>query len=1483
MENHVSSQKGRISNADQFLSKAGPKNETIAPPFIPPLKDTQWTKEKVLKIVFAAFLFFLITGSGLVSRITLHILIWHLQPPTSTTAIASFGAILRSNCTKYTSGNESVHTKERNMVDISWIWALFVIIVAPYFLTFFSTLFRICFKSNKQLEWKVLLLVLLVETSHTVGLSMLAFVVLPSFDPASASVVYMSVAVIPAAIDLIDTASASPNKGKESKIFIRKSKLAFLFFPLVGLIFQLVGIILVGTYIEQNRLIGMYVVGSILVSIKYWENFISLEGNRFASMREIKRKHQEGRTKISCLTSMWKICLTFLAVISIFTAAAKNANSMDVLKTMFGNGQSDLELTNRTIQIGNNQYCYDYVPYVVALINIIADYLCYKAVKSICVINCQRLGVMFLLFVLPVATVFALIGLMFNPELLKFTSCDVFFSNWCIQTLDGLEDKFYMMIGAFIMFYLSLILICKHVLNVNGYRHGETSRIFVSPFYCGVFLDISLLLNRRREDKEYDAILNKTEESIPTRSSGRKMLYACCATMWHETENEMKQILKSVFRLDMRQYKNNLIAEKIQGEDDENDIETFDLEAQVFFDDAFEPLKDGKKFPYVNEYVKTFTNVIEEAGSIVHGKRISVPPGEMYRTPYGGRLHYELPGGNELIIHLKDKTKIRHKKRWSQVMYMFYILQWKLEREFKKEDLQIAAENTYILALDGDVDFEPEAVLSLMRRMNKSKIVGAACGRIHPIGTGPMVWYQKFEYAISHWLQKATEHVIGCVLCSPGCFSLFRGSAILHADVLETYTTVPTEAQHVVQYDQGEDRWLCTLLLKEGWRVEYCAESDAYTFAPESFYEFYNQRRRWSPSTMANILDLIVDWKNVTKKNENISFLYIAYHVFLFISTLLTPGTIFMLILGAIIVGFEAIPPWLSLILNLVPVGVFLLMCLYASTQRQLQFAAILSCIYSIVMAIVLIGVIRDAVNDGLCSVTTIFIMFVASVFVISAILHPQEFLCLIPGLLYFLAIPSMCMLMFLYSIGNLHVVSWGTRETKQEPDTKNQKAKETPEIDEKGYFCSLGSFCSCIVCPTNNYTQQDFLYNNMLNKMKKLMNIENRDSVSEVSQDQTFLKQTHKETDDIQNEGNADTENKGEEVKIQPTDVNQTKNNGEYCLDKKYPVIEKKERKFWKKIIKQYLKPLEKNPQKEKAIEQDLIELRNKVCLFVFLLNAILVTVMFGLTQVNTFKNSLTIYFPCDGKSATIVPIAVLFAVVFGLLLLLQFLCMLYHRFSTLVHIAASTNIKDSQKTKNTNFHNQMADLMTKSVIDPQPQQVMTSDKDRTLLDKNRSMIMSFTDRNKTKFAHLSDVVDENQKILRQVVTENQKKLSLGIDKKKFGDYYIKNKDSEVSQKVLNRWASFSKSKPKSRNETEASIINEESTEQIDLEKQQQISNDKMFEKRRRPGNKVTAGVREKSLHVVSVSSSDEDNVDKPFKRNHRKVKIPKGTDDKV
>lgn len=95
------------------------------------------------------------------------------------------------------------------------------------------------------------------------------------------------------------------------------------------------------------------------------------------------------------------------------------------------------------------------------------------------------------------------------------------------------------------------------------------------------------------------------------------------------------------------------------------------------------------------------------------------------------------------------------------------------------------------------------AVHLLIDRMKNDPDLGAACGRIHPVGKGPMVWYQKFEYAIGHWLQKATEHVIGCVLCSPGCFSLFRGRALMENSVMKKYTTKSDQARHYVQYDQG--------------------------------------------------------------------------------------------------------------------------------------------------------------------------------------------------------------------------------------------------------------------------------------------------------------------------------------------------------------------------------------------------------------------------------------------------------------------------------------------------------------------------------------------------------------------------------------------------------------------------------------------------------------------------------------------------------
>ncbi|GFO13083.1 chitin synthase [Plakobranchus ocellatus] len=134
---------------------------------------------------------------------------------------------------------------------------------------------------------------------------------------------------------------------------------------------------------------------------------------------------------------------------------------------------------------------------------------------------------------------------------------------------------------------------------------------------------------------------------------------------------------------------------------------------------------------------------------------------------------------------------------------------------------------------------------------------------------------------------------------------------------------------------QGEDRWLCTLLLQQGYRVEYCAASDSFTYAPEGFQEFYNQRRRWTPSTIANVLDLLQTWKGTSAKNPDISVLYIAYQMFVFVSSLITPATIFLLILGAITTAYPEIPLYGALLLNVLPVAIFVVLCIKASSKTQ--------------------------------------------------------------------------------------------------------------------------------------------------------------------------------------------------------------------------------------------------------------------------------------------------------------------------------------------------------------------------------------------------------------------------------------------------------------------------------------------------------------------------------------------------------------------
>lgn len=182
--------------------------------------------------------------------------------------------------------------------------------------------------------------------------------------------------------------------------------------------------------------------------------------------------------------------------------------------------------------------------------------------------------------------------------------------------------------------------------------------------------------------------------------------------------------------------------------------------AHIFFDDAFVTNKDlceTQESAPINNFVKILIPAIEKAAREVYKVKMSIAPPTKIETPYGGRLIWILPGNTKLIAHLKDKNKIRHKKRWSQVMYMYYLLGYRImQTESSPERKKVIAQNTFLLALDGDIDFQPKALHLLIGRMKVDPELGAACGRIHPVGKGPMVWYQ-VGFFFSSYIQILTS------------------------------------------------------------------------------------------------------------------------------------------------------------------------------------------------------------------------------------------------------------------------------------------------------------------------------------------------------------------------------------------------------------------------------------------------------------------------------------------------------------------------------------------------------------------------------------------------------------------------------------------------------------------------------------------------------------------------------------------------------
>ena len=66
-------------------------------------------------------------------------------------------------------------------------------------------------------------------------------------------------------------------------------------------------------------------------------------------------------------------------------------------------------------------------------------------------------------------------------------------------------------------------------------------------------------------------------------------------------------------------------------------------------------------------------------------------------------------------------------------------------------------------------------------------------------------------------------------------------------------------------------------------------------------------------------------------------YTFITVQAFLFVSSVLTPGTIFLLILGAINTAYPTLPLYGAMLVNLIPIVVFIVLCFSASPDIQVS------------------------------------------------------------------------------------------------------------------------------------------------------------------------------------------------------------------------------------------------------------------------------------------------------------------------------------------------------------------------------------------------------------------------------------------------------------------------------------------------------------------------------------------------------------------
>ncbi|MEU9317401.1 bifunctional polysaccharide deacetylase/glycosyltransferase family 2 protein [Streptomyces sp. NPDC048295] len=142
-----------------------------------------------------------------------------------------------------------------------------------------------------------------------------------------------------------------------------------------------------------------------------------------------------------------------------------------------------------------------------------------------------------------------------------------------------------------------------------------------------------------------------------------------------------------------------------------------------------------------------------------------------------------------------------------------------------------------VVMMDGDTVFEPDTVHRLVQPFGDPE-VGAVAGNAKVGNRNTVIGaWQHIEYVMGFNLDRRMYDLLRCMPTIPGAIGAFRRGAVLAVGGMSEDTL-------------AEDTDITIALQRAGWRVVYAEHARAWTEAPASPGQLWQQRYRWSYGTM---------------------------------------------------------------------------------------------------------------------------------------------------------------------------------------------------------------------------------------------------------------------------------------------------------------------------------------------------------------------------------------------------------------------------------------------------------------------------------------------------------------------------------------------------------------------------------------------------------------------------------------------------------